>query len=394
MAIYVNLSERMQKLPTYPFVALRNSIVRAIDKGVDVINLGIGDPDEPTPSNIVSVAQNALDNHEDLNRHRYGCDVPVPELQSAFREFYLRQWDVKLSDDQVQATTGSKDAIVQLCLGILNPGDFALTPYPCYPTYNIGHIIAGAHTVPVKIGAHNDFLVDFDHLGPSLCDETRILWLNYPNNPTTATAPLEFFERAVEFGLDNDILIAHDAAYSLNTYDGYEAPSILQVKGAEGAAVEFFSLSKAFNMTGWRVGCMVGNAEAIRALRLVQNNTQNGTLRAVQYAAVEALLNADKLLPGINATYERRRNMVVEALNRAGWQLERPKATVYVWAPIPQGYDSSENFAKDLLDKTGIVVTPGTGFGDFDDKSFRISLTASDQRIAQACDRIVETKFW
>ena len=390
----IQISERLKKLPPYLFADLRRKIAAAREKGVKVISLGIGDPDSPTPDAVVQELCRAVQDPNDPNRHRYGCDVPVAEFPQAVRDFYRRRWGVTLSEDQVVTTAGSKDAIAQLPLAMMNPGDLGIAPAPGYPTYNIGHVFAGATTFQVPLLRQNDFLVDFDAIPQDVRRQAKILWINYPNNPTTAVAPMEFFERAVEFGRKHDILIAHDSAYSENTYDGYRSPSILQVPGADEVAVEFFSLSKAFNMTGWRAGCMVGNASAVKALRLVKDNTDNGTLRAVQYAAAKALNQAEQLIPPINAIYQRRRDLVVDTLNHAGWSLAKPKATIYIWAPVPEKYKgSSSAFCTDLLDKTGVVVTPGLGYGQWGEGFFRISLTYPDAVIQEAVARIIQMKI-
>ncbi|HDZ44733.1 MAG TPA: aminotransferase class I/II-fold pyridoxal phosphate-dependent enzyme, partial [Phycisphaerae bacterium] len=235
----------------------------------------------------------------------------------------------------------------------------------------------------------NDYLVDFDAIPADVRRKAKILWLNYPNNPTAATADLSFFERAVEFARQNDILIAHDAAYTLNTFDGYEAPSILQVDGAAEVAVEFFSLSKAFNMTGWRMGFVAGNASAVAALNTVKENIDNGSLRAIQFAATAALNQAEELLPAINAVYQRRRDLVVDALRANGFEIDKPKATIYIWAPVPPRFDGDSGaFATELLDKTGVMVTPGRGYGQWGEGYFRISLSYPDDVLTDALDRI------
>ncbi|MFP4541804.1 MAG: aminotransferase class I/II-fold pyridoxal phosphate-dependent enzyme, partial [Opitutales bacterium] len=358
-------------------------------EGVDVITLGIGDPDVPTPDPVVDELCRAIRDADDLNRHRYGCDVPVEAFSAAVKGFYQRRYGVDLADDQVQMTMGSKDAIVKFCLGLLNPGDLALAPAPGYPTYNIGHVFSSAVTFPMPLRKENHWLVDFDAIPREVCRQAKILWLNYPNNPTTAVAPLEFFERAVAFGREHDILIAHDSAYSENTYDGYKAPSILEVPGATDTAVEFFSLSKGFNMTGWRLGMLVGNPSAVQALKLVKDNVDNGSLRAMQFAGAAALNQAEELFPRINEVYRRRRDMVCEALAEAGWPVEPPKATIYVWAPVPEKYaGSSGAFAEDLLEKAGLVVTPGAGYGEWGEGYYRISLTYPDEVLREALGRI------
>ena len=387
-------SERLKKLPPYLFADLRRKIAAAKEKGVKVISLGIGDPDKPTPDIVVKELIRAADDKADLNRHRYGCDVPVAEFAQAVRNYYKRRYSVSLTDDQVVTTNGSKDAIAQFPMGFMNPGDVGIAPAPGYPTYNIGHVFAGGVTYQAPLLRQNDFLVDFDAIPQEVCRQAKILWLNYPNNPTTAVADLDFFRRAVEFGRKWNILIAHDAAYSENTYDGYKAPSILEVGGADDVAVEFFSLSKAFNMTGWRAGCMVGNASAVKMLRTVKDNTDNGTFRAIQFAAVKALDLAEQLSGPINAVYQRRRDMVVDTLNAAGWSLVKPKGTIYVWAPVPDKYKgSSAAFCTDLLEKTGVVVTPGLGYGKWGEGFFRISLSYDDAVIKDALDRIAQMRF-
>jgi len=386
----ITLANRLQKLPPYLFAALRQKIAAQKAKGTEVISLGIGYPDQPTPDLVIDELCRSVRDAADGNRHRYGCDVPVAALKDSIRSFYQRRYGVTLADDQVQPTMGSKDAIAKFAFGILNPGDLAIAPVPGYPTYNIGHVFASAVTYQVPLLKENGFLVDFDAIPAEVRRQAKILWLNYPNNPTTAVAPLEFFERAVAFGREHNILIAHDSAYSENTYDGYRSPSILQVAGAADVAVEFFSLSKAFNMTGWRVGTLVGNAAAVRALALVKDNIDNGTLRAVQFAAARALDRAEEILPQVNAVYARRRDMVCAALEKAGWPVVKPKATIYIWAPVPEKYQGDSGaFAEDLLEKAGVVVTPGRGYGQWGEGFYRISLTYPDSVLSEALARIV-----
>ena len=389
----VQPSERLQKLPPYLFADLRRKMAAARDKGFEVIRIDIGDPDQPTPDAVITELCRSATDQADGDRHRYGCDRPVADFVRAARDFYKRRWGVTLGEQQVVATAGSKDAIVKLCLGIMNAGDIGIAPVPGYPTYNIGHVFAGGSTYQAPLLEENGFLLDFDAIPSEVKHQARILWINYPNNPTTAVAGLDFFTRAVQFGRENDILIAHDAAYSANTFDGYEAPSILQVPGAQEVAVEFFSLSKAFNMTGWRVGFVAGNASAVAALNTVKENIDNGSPRPVQSAAAVALDQADTLLPEINAVYQRRRDLVVDALNANGWEVDKPKATIYIWAPVPKKYDGeSGRFVADLLDKTGVMATPGRGYGQWGEGFFRISLSYDDKVLQQAMTRIAEMK--
>lgn len=387
----ISFADRLDKLPPYLFVDIRQKIAAAKDRGVDVISLGIGDPDHPTPDPIIETLYQTISNTEDPDRHRYGCDNPVDDFPNEIINYYDRRFNVSLKDDEVAITMGSKDAIVKLCLGILNPGDVGIAASPGYPTYNIGHVFSSATTYYAPILRENDFYVDFDAIPDEVKRLAKVLWINYPNNPTTATADLDFFKRAIEFGRQNDILIAHDNAYSENTYDGYESPSILQVDGADEVAVEFFSLSKAFNMTGWRLGFVVGNSTAVQAVKKVKDNIDNGSLRALQYAGAKALSIADEITPKLNQIYQKRRDTVVDTLVKSGWSIDKPKATMYVWAPVPDRFEgSSRAFATDLLEDAGVVVTPGLGYGQWSEGYFRISLTYPDDIIEVAINRIQE----
>ncbi|MFP4105298.1 MAG: aminotransferase class I/II-fold pyridoxal phosphate-dependent enzyme [Phycisphaerae bacterium] len=389
----IELANRLKKLPPYLFADLRRKMAEARKKGVEVILIDIGDPDMPTPDPVVEELCRAVSDESDPDRHRYGCDRPVDALPQAVIDYYKRRFDVQLGDDQVVMTQGSKDAIAKFPMAFMNPGDMGIAPVPGYPTYNIGHVFAGAVTYQVPLLKENDFLIDFDAIPVEVRRQAKIIWMNYPNNPTTATADLDFFKRAVEFGRENDILIAHDAAYLENTYDGYRAPSILEVDGADEVAVEFISLSKCFNMTGWRVGAVVGNPSAVQALNTVKQNVDNGSLRAIQFAAAKALNESDTLIPKINEVYKDRRDMVLEALRSNGFTVDTPKGTIYVWCPVPDKYQGdSGKFVGELLEKTGVMVTPGRGYGQWGEGFFRISLTYPDAVLKNALDRIMEMK--
>lgn len=395
----VKISDRLAQLPPYLFADLRRKIAAKRAQGIKVITLGIGDPDTPTPEPIVQELIRAIDDKQDINRHRYGCDVPVAAFPEACRNFYKRRWGVELAPEQVVTTAGSKDAIAQFPMAVMNPGDIGIAPVPGYPTYNIGHVFAGGVTYYVPLRAEKKFILDFSEIPTDIAKKAKLLWINYPNNPTTATAPMSFFEEAVEFGRKYDILICHDSAYSENSYDGYVAPSILQVKNAADVAVEFFSLSKSFCMTGWRAGCVSGNASAVKALSSVKDNVDNGTLRAVQFAAAKALDMYEQLVPQINAIYKRRRDMVLGMLNANGWNMETPVSTIYLWVPVPEkwrkndgtpGYSSSGKFAEELLEKYGVVITPGRGYGETGEGFFRVSLTYPDDVIKEAVEKIIQ----
>lgn len=387
----ITFAERLQKLPPYLFVDLRQKMAAAKEKGVDVISLGIGDPDFATPDPVVDTLCMAIRDTEDKDRHRYGCDNPVSEFPEAVKDFYLKRFGVNLSDNQIVTTLGSKDAIVKMALGLLNPGDIGIAASPGYPTYNIGHVFASATTYYAPLLRENNFFVDFESIPDEVRRLAKVLWINYPNNPTTAVADLDFFERAIEFGREYNILIAHDNAYSENTYDGYRSPSILQVDGAEEVAVEFFSLSKAFNMTGWRLGFVVGNPTVVDAVNKVKDNIDNGSLRALQFSGAKALSIADDITPKLNSIYQTRRDMVVDTLTESGWNIEKPKATMYIWAPVPERFKgSSRAFATALLEEAGVVVTPGLGYGQWSEGFFRISLTYPNSVIKEAISRIRE----
>ncbi len=389
----VERAQRLQKLPPYLFADLRRKMAAAREKGVKVLRIDIGDPDSPTPDPVVEELCRAVSDSEDPDRHRYGCDRPAEELPRAIKDFYKRRYGVELADDEFVTTMGSKDAIVKFCLGMMNPGDVGIAPVPGYPTYNIGHVFAGGVTHQLPLRPENDWLPDFDEIPMEVRRQAKILWLNYPNNPTTATADLDFFRRAIDFARENDILIAHDSAYSENTYEGYKAPSILEVDGAKEVAVEFFSLSKEFNMTGWRMGFVAGNPSAVGALNTVKENVDNGSLRSIQFAAATALDKADEIIPPINEVYRKRRDLVVDTLNKAGWNLDKPKSTIYIWAPVPDKYaGDSGAFVADLLEKTGVMCTPGRGYGQWGEGYFRISLTYPDAVLTEAMDRIIEMK--
>jgi LL-diaminopimelate aminotransferase len=381
-------SDRLKKVPPYLFAEIGRKIAKAKAEGRDVISLGIGDPDIPTPDHIVDEMCRAIRDEGDPARHRYGGDNPVKEFPKAVASYYKRRFGVELDQErEVLPLIGSKEGIAHIPLAFVNPGDIVLAPNPGYPVYNVGTIFAGGTTFFMPLLEKNGYLPDFSGIPKYVASQAKIMWLNYPNNPTTATATLEFFEEAVDFARRNKILICHDAAYVELTYDGYEAPSILQVHGAKDVAVEIGSLSKPYNMTGWRIGFAVGNAEAISALALVKENMDSGILRAIQFAGVKALRGPQDCVLRMREIYRARRDLVVDGLNKLGWKLDRPKATFYIWAPVPKGYTSMD-FATMLLEKADVVVTPGVGYGEYGEGYFRISLTYPDHVLEEAMRRI------
>lgn len=377
--------ERLKKLPPYLFVEVdrRKRELRA--KGKDVIDLGVGDPDLPTPDFVVEALHEAA---RDPKNHRYALDAGLPELRETFARWFLARFGVKLDPfEEILPLLGSKEGIAHLPLAVLNPGEVALIPDPCYPVYKSATHLAGGipHLVPLLESL--DFLPDYSSIESQILEKSRLLFLNYPNNPTSACASREFFERSVTFAYEHGILIAQDAAYSEMTFDGYVAPSLLEVEGAREVAIEFHSLSKTYNMTGWRIGFAVGNRDALKLLAKVKSNIDSGIFQAVQLAAKCALEEGKSALEDSLRIYQRRRDLFVSGLNRLGWNVPLPKATFYVWIPVPPGYTSQELGMK-LLEEAQIVMTPGNGFGPNGEGYIRASLTINEERLKEALKRI------
>ncbi|MBV9864165.1 MAG: LL-diaminopimelate aminotransferase [Abitibacteriaceae bacterium] len=384
-------AKRLELIPPYLFAEIARKIRAKREQGVDVISLGIGDPDQPTPNEIIDEAVRDLRDPNDPDRHRYGGDVPVPDFPQAVAEFYQSRFGVTLDPKtEVLTTIGSKDGIAHIPWAFIDPGDVALVPQPGYPVYNIGTLFAGGESHFMPLRAENNWLPDLSAIPADIAKRAKVMWLNYPNNPTAAVAPLEFFQEAVEFARQHDILICHDAPYAEIAYDGYRASSILQVEGAKEVAIEFNSLSKHFNMTGWRIGMAVGNAEALKALGLIKENVDSGVLRAIQFAGAKALRDFPDYGAEISAKiYKPRMDLIIGTLNKIGWNLQAPKATFYIWAPVPPGFDgSSAKFAEHLLEQAGVVVTPGRGYGEAGEGYFRVSLTYPENRLREAMERI------
>ena len=381
----MRIAKRVEALPPYLFAELDRRIAERRAAGQDIISLGVGDPDAPTPDHVVEAL---LQGGRDPATHQYPSYYGMPEFRSAIARWYARRFEVELDPDtEVLPLIGSKEGLAHLSIAFVDPGDEALVPDPGYPVYGIGAQLAGGVAVPMPLTPERGFLPDLDSLAPS--GRAKILWLNYPSNPTAAVADTAFFERAVDFARGNDLLLAHDAAYSEITFDGYVAPSVLQVPGAKGVAVEFGSLSKSHNMTGWRIGWCAGNAGAVRVLGTVKTNVDSGIFNAVQRAGVEALEGPQDHLDRLRAVYQKRRDLVVGTLNRLGWDLEPPLGSIYVWVPTPGGQTSAQ-FAELLLDRAGVVVAPGRGYGEGGEGFFRISLTVPDELLERAMDRVGE----
>ena len=382
----MKLARRLDKLPPYLFVQVNQKIAELRRRGKDIIDFGIGDPDLPTPAHIVERMCRAA---RDPANHRYPETNGLEELRRAIAEWYERRFGVTLDPTkEVLPLIGSKEGIGHMALCFVEPGDVALVPDPGYPPFSLGTILAGGEPYFVPLKEENDFLPDFETIPERVTRKAKLMWLNYPNNPTGATADLELFERAVHFARRYDLAICHDAPYTEIAFDGYKPPSFMQISGAKDVGVEFHSLSKTYHMTGWRVGMVVGNAEMVNALFRVKSNLDSGIPQAIQYAAVEALRGSQDHIAEHNAIFQRRRDKLVKALSEVGLRARIPRATFYVWARIPEGYTSMA-FTNRLLDEVGIAVTPGTGYGKEGEGYIRFSLTIPDDRLEQGIARLL-----
>jgi LL-diaminopimelate aminotransferase len=380
-------SRRLEQIPPYLFAELERKIAAKRAAGIDVISLGIGDPDMPTFEPIVAAAQRAV---ADPSTHSYPTNRGRQEFREAVASFYGRRFGVQLDPDgEVMPAIGAKECIFNLNLAFLDPGDVALASDPGYPVYTGGPLIAGAESVLMPLKPELDFAPDLDAFSPEALERARIMYINYPNNPTGAIVPDGLFERVVEFAREHDILVVHDNAYSETTFDGYVAPSFLQTPGAKDVGVEVFSLSKGYNMTGWRCAAIVGNAAAIEHYWRLKSNIDSGLFEAVQLAGAAALgPELDVQVKGMNELYQRRRDLVCDALAQAGVEVPRPKATIYVWAPVPEGFGSSAAYCEHVLEEAAVVISPGEAYGPSGAGFFRISLTTPDDRLAEAVERI------
>lgn len=383
-------AKRIQQLPPYIFARINQSIAKAKAEGVDIINFGIGDPDRPTPPHIIEELQKQAMNPDN---HRYPSYVGMPEFRKAIADWYLRRFNVTLDpDNEVVTLIGSKEGIAHIAWCFIDPGDTALIPDPGYPVYSTGVLLAGGKDYTMPLLEANGFLPDLSAIPTTVAKQAKLMFLNYPNNPTGALANKEFFAEVVEFAKTYDIVVCHDAAYTEIAFDGEKPISFLETPGAKDVGIEFHSLSKTYNMTGWRVAWAVGNAEVIEALGRIKSNIDSGIFQAVQYAGIRALTGPQDCIQQMQELYARRRDLVVDGLRQLGWTIEKPKATIYVWAKVPSGYTSTE-FATMLLEKAGIVVTPGIGYGEHGDKYFRISLCIEEERIIEAFERLKQANI-
>jgi len=383
----MRLSRRIAQLPPYLFVEITRKIAEKRAAGIDVISFAIGDPDIPTPKHIMESMHAAAD---DPANHRYPESDGLPELRHAIADWYQQRFGLTFdADKEVLPLIGSKEGIANIAYCLIDPGDVALVPDPGYPVYAIGTMFAGGEPYYMPLKEEDGFLPDLNAIPEDVAKRAKVLWLNYPNNPTAAVADLAFFEEAVRFAKKYDIAICHDGPYSDVAYDGYKPVSFLQADGARDVGIEFHSLSKTFNMTGWRIGMAVGNATLIDALFRIKSNVDSGINQAVQRMAITALEGPQDCIDEHNEIYQRRRDRVVEALQACGMRVQAPKASLYVWARVPDGFKSAELAAR-LIEDVGVVVTPGSGYGQYGEGYVRLSLTTADERVEEGVRRLHE----
>ncbi len=379
----IEMAERIKKLPPYLFAEIDRLKDEVGRKGVDIIDLGVGDPDIPTPKEIIEVAKKAL---EDPKNHQYPSYAGMYEFRKAVADWYKRRFNVELNaNNEVVSLIGSKEGIAHLPIAFVNPGDYVLVPNPGYPVYPVATMFAGGKSYEMPLKHENGFLPDLESIDKSILRKTKLMFIGYPNNPTSAVADENFYRSVVEMARKYNFIVASDNAYSEICYDGYEPISFLKVDGAKEVGIEFHSLSKTFNMTGWRIGFAVGNKDIINGLGKAKTNIDSGIFQAVQVAGTYALNNAESLNAPIRKIFADRRSQMYKALKDAGFEFDMPRATFYFWVKVPNGFTSSE-FAKKMLEEKGIVVTPGNGFGEIGEGYFRISITSP--RIKEAVERL------
>jgi len=380
-------SERLNKIPPYLFAEIDRKIAEARAKGIDIISLGIGDPDTPTIPTVVEAMHQAID---DPSTHDYPPYNGTAEFREASANWMKKRFGVEIdANTEMLANIGSKEAIAHVFFAFVDEGDYTLIPDPGYPVYKNATIFAGGTPYSMPLLAENKFLPDFDKIPEDIAKKSKLMFLNYPNNPTGATCELDLFKKAVAFCKKYDILLCHDQAYCEMTYDGYIAPSVFQVEGAKDIAIEFFSHSKSYNMTGWRVGFVAGNAQAIKALGTIKNNIDSGVFKAIQHAAAKAYDAPKEQIEALNKMYKERKDVAEAGLKELGWDIIPSKATFYLWLPVPKGF-TSEEFVSIMLEKAGVVVPPGNGYGTYGEGYFRIALTKDSATIKKALLRMKE----
>jgi len=386
----IEKAKRIEQIPPYLFAEIDKKKEEMRQRGMDIIDLGIGDPDLPTPRLIIERLKKAAENPKN---HRYPSYEGMIEFRTAVAQWYEKRFGVKLDPrTEVLSLIGSKEGIAHIPLAFVNPGDYVLVPSPGYPVYRVSTIFAGGIPYFLPLFKENGFLPNLAEIPEEIAEKAKLLFINYPNNPTSAIAGKSFFEEVIAFAHRYQIVVCHDAAYSEIAFDGYQPLSFLQVEGAREVAIEFHSLSKTFNMTGWRIGFAVGHSEIISGLGRVKTNIDSGLFQAIQEAGTEALYHFDTPLSEIIEIYERRRDIMVRGLQEIGLEVDRPKATFYLWIHIPGGYTSAQ-FATLLIEQAGIVATPGNGFGEAGEGYIRMALTVDEKKLKEAIERLRKIKF-
>ncbi len=379
---------RIKRLPPYVFSIVTAMKTEARARGEDIIDFGMGNPDQPTPSHIVDKAVEALTASKN---HRYSVSRGIPKLRGAISNWYKRNYAVEIDpDSEAIVTIGSKEGIAHLALAVIGPGDVVLTPSPTYPIHPYSVIIAGGEIRSIPLMPGRDFFEEMQHATKQAWPRPKMLIINFPHNPTTEVVTLDFFQKVVDFAKENQLMVVHDLAYADLVFDGYKAPSFLQVPGAKDVGVEFYTLSKSYNMPGWRVGFCVGNREMIGALTKIKSYLDYGIFQPVQVASIVALNGPQACVQEIIERYRIRRDVLVDGLNRVGWKVEKPKATMFVWAKIPDAFSrmGSLEFSKYLLTKAKVAVSPGIGFGEYGDDWVRFALVENEHRTRQAIQGI------
>ena len=383
----MKVSERLEQIPPYLFAEIDRKIAEAKAKGIDIISLGIGDPDSPTLQPVVDAMHKAIDNPKN---HDYPPYNGTEGFRKGACDWMKRRFGVELNPDtEMLANIGSKEAIAHIFFAFVDKGDYTLVPDPGYPVYHNATIFAGGTPFEMPLLEENGYLPDFDKIPEDVAKKSKLMFLNYPNNPTSAVADLDFWKKAVDFCKKYDILLCSDMAYSEMTFDGYKAPSVLQVEGDKDVAIEFYSHSKSYNMTGWRVGFVCGNADAVKALGTIKNNIDSGTFKAIQEAATTAFTVDEKYINDLNKMYQERRDTAEEGFKELGWDIKPSKATFYLWLPVPHGM-TSEEFVTVMLEKAHVVVPPGNGYGKYGEGYFRVALTKDVETIKECIRRMKE----
>jgi len=390
LAIAIEKARRIRELPPYLFTEIDRKKREVLARGVDLIDLGVGDPDIPTPPNIVEKLMEA--GSKPVN-HRYPSSAGLLQYRQAVADWYQKRFGVKLDPEkEVVSLIGSKEGIANMAVAFVDPGDLVLVATPCYPVYHIGTLFNGGKNYFLPLVKENRFLPDLDAIPAEVARQAKMLWINYPNNPTAAVAERDFFAKVVEFASRYNIIVCHDAAYTEMGFDGYRPMSFLELDGAREVGIEFHSLSKTFNMTGWRVGMAVGNKELVSGLAQVKSNMDSGVFQAVQEAAIEALRLGDAIVEPSRKIYQERRDVLVSGLRAAGLDCEKPRATFYVWVSVPKGLSSAQFTAK-LLDEAGVVTTPGNGFGEAGEGYVRFTVCVDKERLKEVTERIRQVRF-